>query len=152
MTDRFEDLIQQLGHFLEMDLHVDHNRACLLQIHDTIRIQLQLDAAQEKLLMASFAIEVPPGKFRENVLREALKTNSLPDPRPAILSYLPQNNSLVLHQMFPLDILNGERLAGYFGAFLEQVESYVKAITNGQAAPILVAPTDSGRKPFGLKP
>ncbi|MBS0625468.1 MAG: CesT family type III secretion system chaperone [Verrucomicrobia bacterium] len=152
MIDRFTELIQQLGQYLEMDLHVDHHHACSLKIRDKVQIQLQLDAAQEKLLVASFAIEVPPGKFRENVLKEALKTNALPDPRPAIISYLDRNNRLVLHLMLPLEILNGERLASYFGTFLEQVEAWIKAIEGGQVAPVLIESTVKAPKPFGLKP
>ena len=151
MIDRFEELIRELGQFLGLLLYVDQNHACMLKVHDDVQIQLQLDVAQENFLMASFAIEVPPGKFRENVLKEALKTNALPDPRPAVLSYLSQNNQLVLHQSLPLAILNGERLAGYFGAFLEEVESWKKTIQRGEANPHPIPSTQGPAKPFGLK-
>ncbi|MCC6128160.1 MAG: CesT family type III secretion system chaperone [Chlamydiae bacterium] len=151
MTDRFTELIQELSDFLALSLHVDRNGCCLLQVHHKIGVQLQLDSSQTRLLMASLAIELPPGKFRENVLREGLKANFLPDPRPAVCSYLAQNNQLVFYQAFPLDILNGERLAGFFGAFLTEVESWVKAIESGRAAPVVSEPPLGGSGSFGLK-
>ncbi len=151
MTDRFEELISELGKYLDLDLHTDHNHACRLRIRDRVDIQLQMDAAQENLLMVSFATEIPPGKFRENVLLEALKANGLPEPSHATLSYLSQNNHLVLHRIFPLNLLNAERLAGLFGEFLEQVESWKQAIESGQSAPVSVS-RDLPSKPFGLRP
>ncbi len=150
MTDRFAELLQEFSDFLGFALHVDRNGSCLLQIHHKIHVQLQLDSSQTKLLMACLAIELPPGKFRENVLMDGLKANFLPDPRPAVCSYLAQNNHLVLYQSFPLDILNGERLAGFFGAFLGEVESWVQAIESGRSSPLPPVPSSSSR-PFGIK-
>jgi hypothetical protein len=151
MTSLFEDLLAQLSQFLRIPLHVDQNNACLLQIRGEIQIQLQLDVSQENMWMASLPIEIPPGKFRENVLKEALKTNNLPDPVAAIISYLPLTNRLALHQIFPLNILNGERLAAYFGSFLEQVESWILAIQQGRPAPIIISSEDRPPTPFGIK-
>ncbi len=114
---------------------VDAHQACTLQIHDKIRVQLQLDPHQTYLLMACLAIEIPPGKFRENVLRDALKANYLTDPRPATLGYVETNNHLSLSQTIPLAILNGERLAGFFSAFLAEAKSWIQAIEQGKSSP-----------------
>ena len=152
MIGPFEELLVQLSHFLHIPLHVDHNSSCLLQIREKIQIQLQLDSMQNNLWMVCFAVEIPPGKFRENVLKEALKTNNLPDPISAVISYIPQTNRLVLHQIFPLNILNGERLAAYFGSFLEQVESWIQAIEQGRPAPVLIASDERSPTPFDIKP
>lgn len=132
---RFEELLQALGKAFHLKLHVDRSNACSIQIHDHLVIQLQLDTSQENLWIFSKLIEVPPGKFRENIFREALKANALPDPRTAIFGYLPNTNHLALFQKYPLEVLNGERLAGLIGAFLEMAESWMKAINSGQSAP-----------------
>lgn len=147
MIDRFSDLLNQLGKIFELPLHIDKSNACSILIPPII-IQLQLDSAQQNLFLFSKIIEVPPGKFRENVLREALKANSLPDPKAAIFGYIASTNHLALHQRYPLEILNGERLAGLFGAFYEIGEMWHRAIQSGQTAPV-----PSGQNaPFGLKP
>lgn len=135
MTDRFTELIRELANVFGLPLFVDHNKACVLQIHEKIRIQLQSNLEETHLLMACIAIEIPPGKFRENVLKEGLKTNSLPDPRPAIVGYLAQNNHLAFHQSLPFNILDGQRLAGFFSVFLTEVEKWIKAIEEGRSGP-----------------
>lgn len=151
MTDRFTELIAELGGFLGLALFVDRHGACSLQVHGKTKIQMQMDPTQRNLLIASIAIEVPPGKFRENVLKDALKINQLPDPRPAIIGYLPVNNHLTLHQSLPVDILDGKRLAAYFGAFMTETESWIEAIQHGRTAPLVLAPDNPPSHPFGLR-
>ena len=146
MIGRFEEILQQLGKVFHLSLYVDRVNACSIRIHDTLTIQLQLDMSQENLWIFSKLIEVPPGKFRENVLREALRANGMPDPRVGILGYVAVSNQLALFQKYPLDVLNGELLAGFIGAFLEMAESWQQAIRNGQPAP-----PGMQRTSFGLK-
>jgi hypothetical protein len=149
MTDQFQQLLNELGQIFHLSLHTDKVAACTLLIPPELTIQLQLDASQERLFLFSKLIALPPGKFRENILREGLKANAAPDPLPGILAYLASSNHLVLFQSYPLLILNGERLAGLFGGFLEMADNWRKAIERGQSAPPPSLPKES--KPFGLK-
>lgn len=149
MINQFEELLQALGKIFHLSLHVDYHNACSIRIREDLVIQLQLDTSQENLWFFSKLIEVPPGKFRENVFKEALKANGQPDPRAGLFGYLPQSNHLVLFQKYPLAILNGERLAGLLGAFLEMGESWRKAISSGLSAPPPIRSTS--HNPFGLK-
>jgi hypothetical protein len=151
MIDRFTELITELGEFLRVPLFVDRHRACALRVHGKTQIQMQLDTSEKNLLIASIAIEIPPGKFRENVLKDALKTNQLPDPRPATIGYLTINNHLTLHQSIPIEVLDGKRLAAYFGAFMTETESWIEAIRSGRSAPTLLMPDNPPSQPFGLR-
>ncbi|OGN64738.1 MAG: hypothetical protein A3E80_05960 [Chlamydiae bacterium RIFCSPHIGHO2_12_FULL_49_9] len=135
MTDRFQELLNELGPVFNLPLHLDKNNACAIQI-DKHTIQLQLDTSQENLFLFTKLTEIPPGKFRENVLQEALIANSSPDPRPGIFAYLAASNHLVLFQRYPLSILNGERLGHLFGAFLELGNAWRKAIESGRPKPL----------------
>jgi len=128
-------------------LQMDQSHACSLRIHENFTIQLQLDPTQEHCWIFSKIVEVPPGKFRENVFQETLKANGQADPRPAIFCYLSQTNQLALYQKYPLSTLNGENLAGFIGAFLQVGELWQKAIVSGQVAP----PSINDSNPFGLK-
>ncbi len=148
MIDRFQELLNELGHVFNLALHIDKHHACSIQVSEHLTVQLQLDSSQENLFLFAKVVEIPPGKFRENVLRETLKANALFDPRIGIFGYLSQTNHLVLFQRYPLEMLNGERLAGLLGAFLEFGDSWRQAISNGQPAP--PNPAVSSR-PFGMK-
>jgi hypothetical protein len=147
-TDPFETLIQQLGESLGIKLQVDRNHACAIKIHQKLTVQLQIDTAQEKLLLASLVYELPPGKFRENVLAEALKANNLPDPRTGILGYLSHNNYLTLHQRYLFASLDGKSLAMIVAGFIDYADLWREAIEKGQTSP---APIHGGGvfKPFG---
>jgi hypothetical protein len=136
MIDRFQEILHALGEELNIPLEPDRNHACAIQVKPGLIVQLESDLSQEKLLILSPIIEVPPGKFRENVLREGLKSNALPDPRIGILSYIPKINKLVLFQYYPFDILTAERLAGLLGAFIETAGKWRDAITTGNSGPL----------------
>ncbi len=150
MTNQFEDLLHELSKVFHLELKVDRQNACSIQIHPHLIIQMQLDISQENLWIFSKLIDTPPGKFRENILKEALKANGLPDPRIATLAYLSQSNQLVLFQKYPLKILNGERLSGFLGAFVEMADQWRDAIQSGQSAPAGLRP-ETARNPFGMK-
>lgn len=135
MTDQFEQLIHELGPFFNLQLRSDRHSSCTIRIHEALQVQLQLDLTQENLLLFCEISEIPPGKFREKVLCEALKTNGRPDPRIGVLCYIAKNDFLALYQTYPVSLLNGEVLTGLMGPFLEMAESWRKAIENGKSCP-----------------
>lgn len=131
----FEELLSELSKVFDLKLHVDHHNACSIRIPDRLTVQLQLDPTQENLFLFSKLIEIPPGKFREDVLREALKANGQADPIVGIFGYLHATNQLILYQKYPLPVLTGSRLANFFGAFLEFGDIWRDAIANGKSTP-----------------
>ncbi len=150
MTSHFEELLRELGRVFHLELHIDRKHACSIQVTPHLVIQLQLDSSQESLWMFAKIAELPPGKFRENVLKETMKANALPDPRPGFFGFILATNQLAQFQKYPLTILNGERLSGLMGAFLEMGESWQTAIQNGQTAPPEMR-ADTSSNPFGLR-
>lgn len=135
MTDPFSALLDSLGTLFGLPLEPDKNNACAIQIKKGLVIQLQPNEAMEKVLIVTRVAEVPPGKFREDVLKEALKANGMADPRVGIFAFVEKNNGLVLFQQYPIDILNGERLAGLIIPFIDLAESWRSAIVSGKAGP-----------------
>lgn len=150
MTDPFETLIHQLGISLNVPLHVDRHHSCTLKVHQKMTVQLQVDAALEKLWIASFICELLPGKFRENVLCEALKANNLADPRTGVFGYIAINNRLTLHQGYLFSSLDGDMLANYVAGFIEYADLWRETIEKGQVSPAPIYNTGS-KKPFGLQ-
>jgi hypothetical protein len=147
MMDRFNEILLALGEEFDLTLQADRHHACAIQIKQGLVVQLESDSAQEKLLIASQIIEVPPGKFRENVLKEALKMNALPDPLIGTFSYIAKINQLVLFQYYPFDILTAKRLAGLLGSFVQTAEKWKAAIASGNSAP----PPEHPSLPGGMR-
>lgn len=147
MTDRFSELLSELGKIFQLTLSPDKYNACSIEVAP-LTIQMELDPTQENIILFTKIIDLPPGKFRENVLSEALKVNSLNDPRPGIFGYIARTSHLALYQSYPVNILNGDRLSCLFGSFFELGESWHRSIQNGQSSPSPIRT----EIPFGIKP
>lgn len=131
MIDRLETLLEDLSKTLQIPLHVDKVGACSIQI-EPITIQIEIDEAQENIFLFSSLIELPPGKFREEIFFSALKENGKSGPRAGIFGYLHSSNYLTLHQKYPLEILTEERLTGMFGAFFDLAKLWKEEIHSGR--------------------
>jgi hypothetical protein len=150
MNDRFDEMLKLLGESLGADLTPDKNNACAIQIKKGLVVQLQNDQSEEKLLMGCKICELPPGKFRENVLKEALKANGQSDPRVGIFAYIDPINTLFFFQRYPFDILTtGERIASLIGPFVTAAEEWKKAIESGQSSP---TPPSNQIDPTAIRP
>ena len=87
------NLMQGLGQLLQIDLREDFNQSCTLNM-DGIKVQMELDSPGEFLLLMTFISELPPGQFRETVLKEALKVNYTVEQKIGTLSYIKKRKCL----------------------------------------------------------
>ena len=129
--DRFAVLIDDLGALIDVPLHLDHRRSCVLLINNQLQVHISEEEKRDSLLVATFVSEVPPGKFRENILKEALKENNL-FPRLGTFSYSDRNNQLALVSYIPFAGLRGDNFADFLEKFLEKSFSWRTGIETGQ--------------------
>ncbi len=136
MTDRFEELLKELSALLGISLHPDHKGACKLVFNETLHVQLECDAALENLLIATFICDIPPGKFRENILKDALKANS-PFPKIGTLAYSDRNNKLTLFTSLRLSNLTGVKLAEILSLFVDKANQWRTGVETGHTAQLI---------------
>jgi hypothetical protein len=139
MIDPFEDLLRALGAELETTLHPDRKGACKVRFNETSHVQLECDAHQENLLAATFISDIPPGKYRENILRDALKSNG-PFPKNGTLAYSDRNNKLVLFSYLRISGLTGKKLAEFLAAFLDKANNWRIGIETGHTSHLVTVP------------
>jgi hypothetical protein len=149
-TDRFEELLNELSIEFGVALHPDKRGACKLRINETLNVQLECDPSQENLLIASFICEIPPGKFRENILKDALKCNG-PFPVHGTLSYSERNNQLALFAFLHLSNLNGKTLADFITSFTEKVSNWRIGVETGRTVNLVSQQASSARSIFDIK-
>ncbi|MBS0620136.1 MAG: CesT family type III secretion system chaperone [Verrucomicrobia bacterium] len=150
MIDRFAQLLEELSTELDIPLHPENSDTCLLNINDSLEVQLECDPMREKLLVASFVCDIPPGKHRENVLKDALKANHALLVN-GILAYSDRNNKLTLFTFLPCTGLTGPKLAEFLGNFIEKATQWRSAVESGQTAHLVPAvEKPSHPSPFGL--
>lgn len=129
--DKFAILLDDFGTLIQVPLHPDHHRKCHLSINGELHLQITEDEQKDRILIATFIGEIPPGKFRETILKEALKENDL-FPRLGTLSYSERNNQLALTSFVSFSRLDGEKLADFLELFIEKAFSWRVALTTGQ--------------------
>ena len=149
--ERFAELLKELGVQMGVALHPDQRGACLLVINEQLRIQLESDAQQEKLLVSTFISDIPPGKFRENILKDALKAN-FSFPKNGTLAYSDRNNKLVLFSHLPFTDLNGQKLADFLTGFIEKANNWRTAVATGNTSNLIPSSQKTTDNIFGLKP
>ncbi len=126
----FELLIQDLSKHLGTALHAEKGYICKLRILGTLRVQIEHEASFNRLLIASFLCELPPGKFREDVLKEGLKENNSLN-RLGVLAYSEKNNSLAYFLYLP-ETTASEKVSETLLQFIEKAKAWKTAVETGQ--------------------
>ncbi|GAB4186710.1 MAG: hypothetical protein Tsb0015_04760 [Simkaniaceae bacterium] len=134
--DKFDNLLFELGKILNVELHPDQNRSCLMVINDEYRVQLEMDGRDDSLLFGSLIHEIPPGRFRENVLKDALKYNNIPPPqRIGTLGYIDKINVLSLFDFLEGHSLAPQKVADHLSRFIECLIAWKQALRSNLTSP-----------------
>jgi hypothetical protein len=129
--DRFTTLLANLGTLINVPLHPDHRRLCAVVVNGKLPVQIKEDENKERLRVSAFLSEVPPGKFRERILIEALKENDL-FPRLGTFSYCHKNNQLTFCSYVSQIELHEEEFIDFLEKFLEKAFAWKTGIETGQ--------------------
>lgn len=132
--DRFAAILYDLGKEIGVDLYPDEKRICQLNFEEKLHLQIQYDEAKEQITLVSFLAEVPAGKYRETVFKEALKSNA-EYPRVGTLAYSGRNNQLTLFAYFSGREHSMEKLFLLLKAFIEKGIAWKEAIEQGKELP-----------------
>jgi hypothetical protein len=128
--DRFALLLADLGSLINVPLHPDGKRGCRLNIDNKLHLQLKDEPEKDRILVATFVGDVPPGKFRENILKETLKENGV-YPRTTTLGYSEKNNKLALFSHVYYEGLHGNNMADFLEEFIEKCLAWKTALETG---------------------
>lgn len=151
-SNKLVAILQDLGRSTVIpirDLAPDRNNSCLISLPGGIEIQLESDREEKNLMIGCKLSEVPLGRYRENLFKEALKANGQQDGHGSF-GYIPRTNQLVLFDMLSYNDLSGEKVADYLEKFLEKAMAWRTAINNGEI-PSVVFGHRSGSGMFGLR-
>lgn len=155
VTDMFGVLLEELGKRLDnADLRPDSNNSCLIRLKGGQHIQLELDKTGLSLVLGTELGVPPPGKYRENLFREALKANNMPYPLHGTLAYSKKSDQLVLFEKFIIQDLTGDRVAEAIIPFTQKAVVWAEAIKSS-SIPLLDQTYSSQRRSggiFGLHP
>jgi len=132
VKDAFDSVLQELGDALNIDdLRLDNANTCFIKFDNQLEVYIEPYEKGEWMLISTEIGEVPGGRYREDVFREALKANGLSPPRYGTFAYSEQSSRLLLFGMLSLRELNGEKIATYLSPFLEKALKWKNAVSAG---------------------
>lgn len=132
ITDQFSSLLKELESFFHCQLVPDANNACLIRMQTGVEIQLELDRYGENLLIACRLNSPPPGRYRENVFKEALKSNSLQPPSFGTFGYSKKSDKMILFTKIALRYFNKESvISSILPAFVAKATTWHEALGRG---------------------
>ncbi len=159
MISPFEELLKELSRQIGLDLHPDQHGICCLKVDEDLRIQIEPDSQKGRLLIGSFIGELMPGRFREEVLKEALKANALilPEGKPGgmpggTLAFHQHNNQLFLFHYVAQEGLDGPKLVQALAQFTNYAMLWHNSIKNGRPTPLNLGAPHPSPLPFGIRP
>jgi hypothetical protein len=143
-----EQLLQDLSGEMNIILKEDSNRSCQINFNDKINIQLELDPQQENIIIGAMIGELFPGKYRENVFREALIENGFPPPKIGTFAYSEQKNTLVFFEKKSIQELDARSLYEAVNTLKEKALYWKECLQRGEI-PQVKDPKDSFQKKGG---
>ncbi len=149
VTDRFGTLVEELGKVLKIKLSADSNGCCMIRYKSGIEVCLEPTADGRNVMIAIEVCEIPPGRFRENILREALKANGLPLPRKGVFAFSKKKDTLILYDQLLVEELTGEKLMDFLIPIQQKAEMWKAAISNGEVPSFSANELTFGRKSAG---
>lgn len=132
VQDLFVSIIDDLGKLINIPLKVDKNNACVIKYPNDLNIQIEYDATSARILFAAELGELPPGRFREDLFREALKANGLPAPRIGIFAYSKKIDNLVLYDKMQLENTSAQHVAEFLQPFFQKAELWKTCIARNE--------------------
>jgi hypothetical protein len=151
VVNQFEALLQELEPFFQCQLTSDQNNSCLIKMKTGIKIQIELDRYGENLLMGIKLGAIPPGRYREMLFKEALKSNHTRIPFRGILGYSKKSSNLILFSLLDIRDVNQEKMITILTALLNKAETWASAISKGDI-PFSLAESTINSQPgiFGI--
>jgi len=129
MIDPFSEIVEDLGKTMGLDLYPDKEHACTLLIDNEMRVQMEYDSTENRLLISSFVFSMPNDTFRTDIFTSALKANN-DNTRIGTLAYDEKDNQLVIFAFLPLNNLTTSFLYDFLFKLIDKIILWQKAIKN----------------------
>ncbi|GAB4225476.1 MAG: hypothetical protein Tsb0021_00220 [Chlamydiales bacterium] len=153
---QFSALLSELGQELRLPLVPDENDACVIRFPNGIKVQLEIDDADEFFVLLADIGSIPLGRYREDIFKEALQYNGTKEPRRGTFAFSSQTGTLIFFKQLTLNNLNGRKIHRALIPLMETAYMWHSAIANGEHPTIENLFQDSEESGsqglFGLKP
>lgn len=150
----FESLLRELGDKLGIpNLESTRNNNVTLTLKGNNEVVLQKHQTQPFLIICFEIAEIHVGRYRENILREALKFNGLNQLHGGIFAFSKKTQKLFLFDMLPFNDLSVDQVQTLMTSLSEKATIWKEALNRGEIPAIGVAfQARASGGLFGMRP
>lgn len=149
-----QSLLKELGEKIGIpNLEPTSNNNLTLTLKGNNDVVLQQHKTQPYLIISFEIAEIPAGRYRENILREALKFNGLNQLHKGVFAFSKKNQKLFLFEMLPLEEISADQVNTIMQSLSEKVTVWKEALQRGDIPNIgNTSQAQSGGGLFGIRP
>lgn len=153
VQDLYEALLDEIGKKLKIpDLKPNAQNTCMIEMHNGLQISLQFAAKSSEFLIGAKIAKLPPGRYRMDVLLEALKSNGLSDSlKQGTFGYNQALDELYLFKLIPTTDLTSDKILDHFHPLKEKANLWFEALKRGEIPSPNSNKVVTGGGMFGLR-
>jgi Tir chaperone protein (CesT) family len=147
VSSQFGAILKEFESFFNCPLEPDANDSCLITMGIGITLQIELDRSG-LILMGCRLGTVHMGRYRDNLIREALKSNEATFPSTGVLGFSQKSNQLILFMKIDPVTFTIHQILKLLPPFVAKAKLWTDAIAKGEVPSIV--PISSSKEPSGL--
>lgn len=148
VSTQFGAILKEFENFFHCPLNPDENDSCLVQMGIGLSLQIELDRYGFILIGCRLGALLM-GRYRNDLIRAALKSNYLTPPSTGVFGFSQKTNQLILFIKLNPQNLSPNQIVTQLPAFVTKAKQWADALTNGQI-PTVTSSTVSSTKASGI--
>lgn len=147
VSSQFGALLKEFESFFDCPLNPDDNNSCLIQLVSGVSIQIEMDR-HGMILFGSRLGSVLMGRYRENLVRQALKSNEATLPSSGVIGFSVKTNQFILFVKLNPLLLNSNQIMSVLPPFIAKATLWKESIEKGEIPQI--TPTTASNESSGM--
>lgn len=136
VSTQFGSVLKEFEKFFNCSLNPDENNACV--IHTPLGVILNIEMDRNGFIIAGCRLgNVHMGRYRENLIRAALKSNESTPLSSGIIGFSPKSSQLILFIKLNPNTITVHQITTLLPLFLAKTKLWTDAITKGEVPEIL---------------
>lgn len=130
VTSQFASILKDLETFFKCKLEPDSNNSCVIHIKEKdIKVHIEPNRYGDVLIAVRF-VEIPSSKYRENVFKEALKSNQN-TPHTGVFGFSKKASSLFIFLLLDQRNITPQKIESLLPPFLNKAQHWSDILKTG---------------------
>lgn len=151
VSTQFGSILKELEPYFNCPMEPDVNNSCLIKMGIGISLQMELDRFGFLLIGCRLGV-LPMGRYRDNLIQQALKANNVSTPSQGVFGFSRKSNQLILFMRLDPVAYPASQILTILPNFIAKAKKWSDAIAAGETPAVDAAAAAQGASSglFGL--